>query len=627
MGLKTRELTWGRRTQIVLVDDPNFVPDLILPPLDFDENGDLVLPGFEFSQRSKVLSQFSPLDHGSNSPANAPFINLNIRHSSSQGSVNLASPFDNGRQSQKDDSMFPGAFGEEEELPFADFPIRIDADGNLIEEPELPLHPSQQIDFAEPATKDQSGVHFPDDEGMIVHGDEDALKIFGDDEGQLPVVDAAQHSIEQNDDVPFPSEEPVSPEPAEEQVQHQRKQRKQRKAKSLAPDVATHISRAEFKNWTDNYRARTQEAQDGPRQVAAAQAKKNAYNLVFGKGLGDVGILNGIPGLDHELAHFFAGENLKDIVMGDILAGVEEEVEEENARGGRRRRSASVAFGSENEAGEDGRRVRPRADEGEQEQQVDRSQQDAQVVDDSAMMFGDDQDLLPEVGREHPGSALSDHRRSSNAPWNRPSSVVPSSARSGKHIEAGRNAVEQSPLVGRGSILQQSEAKFSDDGVPVLGSDGFAPFGNDGAHDPSSFGDFGVEAGVSMQEVSTSQFMREALDREGRNFLGFVERVAADHGEEDAREESLRWVDFSGLFEPQDNTRAVVAHAFLHVLTLATKNQIKVRQDGVEQKEPFGEIRVGVKSAIQDDHDDFDEDVGEGQEMGIVEEEDQDVEE
>lgn len=601
MGVWTnRRLTFARRTQLVLVDDPNFVPDFTLPALDFDDNGELVLPGLGSSQRSKMSSQHSPLDNSSGSPGNLPFINLNIRHSSSQGSVNIPSPFDGENQPQDDNSKLP-VFGEDEELPWGGFPITIDEHGNMFEEPELPPQPLQIEDDPfgvndGPAQKNFGGTHLHDDDAQLMVGDDDAQAIVGEDEQQqqhqLPVVDPAQEMFQSNKDVPLPSEEPLSSD-LDEVPQPQRQRR--RRTKALAPDSATHISRSEFKNWSDKYMVRIEEAQLQPPQVSTAHARKNAFVLVFGMGLGDIGILNAIPGVEHELAEFYAGDNLRDMLMDEVLAGVEEAVEEEmeeRARGAARRRSASVAFGSEDDQSQDARRVRTRTDEAERQDST-QNRQDAPVVEDGMMPFGSDTaDMIPEVGREHPGSALSDHHRSSNAPWNRHSSV-----------EVGRNAVGTSPLVSRGSILQQANVKFSDDGAPAFGSDGFGPLQFDGAaHDLSSFADFGAAAGVSTQEANTSQFMRDALDREGRNFLGFVEGVAVQRGEEDEHSANLRWVQFDGLFEEQDKTKAVVAQAFLHVLTLATKGQIKVKQEGLDKLEPFGEIRIGAMTTVQEEY-------------------------
>lgn len=595
----------------MLGDDPSFVLELNLPPLDFDDSGELVITGFAFSQGSGFSSQHSPLDHSSISFDNAPFINLDIRRSSSQRSATLAPLLDGENRALNDDSLFPMALGEEENLPFAEFPIRIDADGNLVEEPELPAHPLQAFKSGDATQEDPVEVQFPDDDGVMILDDEEAQVMFGGNEASLPIQDPAQQTVRQNNEFQLPSYEPLSSDPVQKEPQPLRRQRK---AKTLGPDAATQIGRSDFKAWTETYLARTQKGNNAHQQATGAQARKNAYNLVFGTGLGEVGLFHSVPGLHHELAVFFAGDGLEDIVLGDTLAGIGqgtgEDFDKDNDGTGRRR-SASVAFGSEDEAeGEGARRVRPRGD-GAQDHPDGHSQRNAQIDDDDAMMvFGNDQDLLPEVGREHAGTALSDHRRSSNAPWNLPSSV-----RSGKHVEAGRNAVEQSPLISRGSILP-SDVRFSDVGLPALGSDGFAPFQNDGAHDLSSFEEFGVAAGVSTQEANTSQFMREALDREGRNFLGFVEHVAANHGEQDARDENLRWVEFDGLFDARDKTRVVVAQAFLHVLTLATKNQILVKQTGVEEQEPFGTISIGVTGVPQlggEEH------IGEVEALGDVE--------
>ncbi|KUI56193.1 Meiotic recombination protein rec8 [Cytospora mali] len=582
----------AKRAQITLVDDPNFVPTMNLPPLDFDENGELLLPDWDVSQRTKLSTQLSPFESGGSgaSPTCAPFINLDIRHSSSQGSLGIESPFGKGIQ-RPDDTDITMAFGDEEVLPFADFGLIIDAEGNLVEqpEPELPPYPPTMVEKA-------GGPHPPDDEGLIMPADEELQMIFGDEEQHFPEQIPAQNIPQQegHDFVPLPSEEL----PTSESGTKESRQRKKRNIKRMAPDSATHVNREEFKSWTENYITRTEVARNRPHHVTATQAKKNAYNLTFGMGIMGIGVLNQMPGLDHPLAEFFAGDEFKSAVMGDS----EEETEESRAR---RRRSASDAFGKEEE--DDERRVRARLNEYiEKEQQVGRNaEQEAQIVDDPMVMFGDD--LLPEVGREQPGSAMSDHRRSSNAPWNRPSSVVPSSIRSQKGVGGGRHAVEGSPLVGLGSILP-ADPKFSDGNMPLVGSDGFGPLPGDN-HDLSALNESNGSAGIPRQEANTSQSMRDALDREGQNFLGFVERIAAGHGEDDESGKDRRWVQFDGLFEPQDQTRAVVAQAFLHVLTLATKGQVSVKQDGAKEKIPFGEIRVGVTGPFEEQFEDAPEEM------------------
>lgn len=580
------QLNLLRRTHLMLGDDPNFVPDYVLPPLDFDDNGGLVLPGLDVSPGPRLSSQLSPLDRHSGSFDPAPLINLDIRHSSSIGSVHIASAFDLSDTTKNQEGLFTMSFGEEEDLPFAEFPIRIDADGNLIEEPELPVHQSQQ-------DKDGNAVQEDIAEAdLVMLGDEDANVSHVGDESQHPGLggDAQHEQTSPNNEKQLACEEPLVSASGGQELRSQPRplQRRLRKPKILGPDATTQVGRSEFKAWTEDYLNRAQAADESSRQVTAAQARKNAYNFVFGQGLGGVGVLNGILGLDHELAQLFAGKNLEGIVMEAALVGGEgsdQEADEEEARIGGRRRPASSAFGSEpasDDANE--RRIRPRLGESEHDR-------DIRMADEAMKLFDDDQGLWPEVGREQPGSALSDHRRSSNAPWNRQPSMVPSSVRSGKNIEDVRDAVEQSPLIGRGSVLH-SGVKFSDTGIPMFGSDGNAPCQSDGAHDPSSLGG-GSDFDFAMLEASACQVSRDALDREGRNFLAFVERMAADRGHLDANSGRKRWLAFDRLFGTQDRTRTVVAHGFLHVLTLASKNQIRVKQD------PLGEIYLGVMSNPQ----------------------------
>lgn len=537
-----------------------------LPALDFDEDGNIRLSGCNISQGTfNNQSQYSPVDRSASFEGSYD-LNLNIRRSSSeQGSHKLASPFGKSPNAPKpDDDIMPMIFGEEEELPFGDFGLAIDADGNVIEEPDLPPHrPSQpdQVDGpAEPGSRAPNPL-LQDDEGIRFDDDGDMQMNFGEE----PLPDAEALPARQRPEGEESPEQVLSSESAAHPAQ-----RKPRRIKQLAPDSATHISRDEFKGWSENYLDRMEADRRRPVTITAAQSRKNGYFLTYGIGLGGIGLPTGIPGYAHPLAEYFAGEALRKRILG-------KRDKDEDPHG--RRRSASAAF---EEEPEEERRVRPRLD-GEEQPGQGRSQVD--IPEEEGLVFAKD----VEVGRE--GQVpLSD--RASSVPWNRPPSVVPSSARSNKAnsaLQSGRQ-VEGSPLVGRGSILPIE--RFSDN--MQFGSDGAGP-----AEQPSSFSEFGAAAGVNTQDANTSQFMRDALDREGRNFLGFMERVATDRGIDDAVEDR-RWVEFDGLFEQQDKTKVVVAQAFLHVLTLATKGQIKLKQEGAKQKIPFGEIRVGIQGPFEE---------------------------
>lgn len=492
-------LTANRRGQLILLDDPDFIPDMNLPEFDFDNNGNLVLPNL--SQRSgKTSSQLSPLE-ASRTP-DAPFIDLRIRHSSSLSSLNLASPFggDGKAAQQQDDDLMPMVFGDEEEIAFGDFGLAIDEDSNVIEEPELPAQRPVQPEGENELVLPESGgqVQQPDEEGApIVDFDGDIQMNFG--ENPLPDAEAlparAQKGAKFEE---LSSESAVAP------------SRRARRSKAPKLDQGdSRVSRMELKSWNSDYLANMEQARNTHKQISAALAKKNAFNLTFGLGIANIGGPSSIPEFVHPLTEIFAGQELQARILGRPV--IDEEATSKNGR----RRSASLAFEEDEEAQE--RRVRLKMDDGSEQQ--GRASQDAQI-EDNALVF----DNEPEVGRD-PGSALSDML--SSVPWNRPASAVPSSAQSQKSAQArlGRH-VEGSPLVGRGSILPEIE-RFSDN-IPAFGSDGFSLLPEQG----SSFSEFGPAAGVNTQEAQTSQFMRQALDREGCNFLGFVQRVAKEDGDD-----------------------------------------------------------------------------------------------
>lgn len=122
--------------------------------------------------------------------------------------------------------------------------------------------------------------------------------------------------------------------------------------------------------------------------------------------------------------------------------------------------------------------------------------------------------------------------------------------------------------------------------------------------------------------ADTSQQMINALDREGQNFARFLRHIAKTKGyaNEDDEQDEKAWVSFDDLFEPEDRKRAVVVQAFHHVLTLATKNVVKVKQDGQGGLKLFGEIRVGVDLPLSEDggEEGEDEEMGDGGEESRI---------
>jgi meiotic recombination protein REC8 len=599
----------------MLEDDPEFDLNPVLPAFHFDDDGNLVIPQLSQSSR-KTSSQLSPLDQdGSFSSSNRSIIGgFDLSQSPfGRGNSIIAEQFGAGTMTpgKEEDVLMPFGDEERELQALDDWGIEIDADGNIMEEPQLPrlphpeeeegahiLQEDQPIPFDGEGDVIMSGGNnvFHSDPPLFLRREEEEEQGRGQEEEQQQELEEQEVAVE---DEASSGQAPV------------RIQRKRRRP-ILAPDDQTKITRQELKSWSTNYLANAEQASQPRHGVTPTEARKNAFNLVFGRGIAGVGVPTGLLGLPHPLAPHFAGEGLQACLLGIVIT----QADGEPASGPRgRRRSALEAL----ELGQDDaeRRVRPRLSD-------DEASQDAQPQlphpdDDALLPIADDNDLPPvEVGRRAEGSLLPDNDIPSDVPWNRPSSQIPSSSiKGGPGSKPPSRQVSASPLHGRGSVLLDIE-RFSDN-HPHFGSDdgiggvgpgsdgGFAPLhsgpggGGGGSSLPSDMplpgrGDFGTQP----QPQTTSQQMRTALDREGRNFLDFVESVARKEGhpisDNDTNDNNNRhWVEFTSLLQAEDQKRAVVAQAFHHVLSLATKNVIKVKQDGQGGIEPFGVIRLGVE--------------------------------
>ncbi|KAK4235875.1 hypothetical protein C8A03DRAFT_17427 [Achaetomium macrosporum] len=581
----------AKRQELILEDDPEFDLNPVLPAFHFGDDGNLVVPQESQTSR-KTSSQLSPLQgEGSLSSSNRCFPGgFDLSHSPFGGRNSLVEePFGSGKA---DDDLMPLGDEERELQAFDDWGIEIDADGNIIpamEEPQLPRLPrAREEENATPMPQDEF-IMF-DDEGDLIMGG--AGSAFNSDP-PLPLGhEELQEGEQQQEPEQNRAEEGVAVQDELSSGQAPVRVRWQRRRPVLAPDDQTKITRQELKSWSANYLANAEQARQPRHGITATEARANAFSLVFGRGIAGVGFPTGVPGFPHPLASHFAGEGLQARLLGIIITHPDGE-DTEAPRG--RRRSALEALELEGDDAE--RRVRRRI--GDQDSEDDQHAQRLPQPDDALPPFPEDDELPPvEVGRRA-GSVLPDIP--SDVPWNRPSSQIPSSSVKGGASKPPSRHISVSPLHGRGSlslIPGPEIERFSDDHQAFLGSDGlgsqgFAPLHSGPAgssmSDPITFG-----AGDAQP---TSQVMRHALDREGKNFLDYVESVAKEKGYPDDDENNNRrwWVDFDQLFEPEDQKRAVVAQAFYHVLSLATKNVIKVKQDGQGGHEPFGAIRLGVE--------------------------------
>ncbi|KAK0737560.1 Rec8 like protein-domain-containing protein [Apiosordaria backusii] len=625
----------AKRKELMLQDDPDFDLNYQLPVFELDDEGNLIMPAVESQTSRKTSSQMSPYQLDSFNAGGSGSIHggLDLPGSSSgRGNSLPDAPFgtDNMDFGKDDEQLLP--FGDEERQlqPIDDWGIEIDADGNvvsLVEEPELPQLPQGNVPEFDNHLFSDLGLDRFDNEGdLIMANSGPALPCdfpLPSDPPVPPQQEQAQPEGEQEQ-----QEQEVAMDENANEVQAPARARRQRRRQVLAPDDQTMLTRGQIRHWGDNYVDRVEEetARHQRRGLTATETRRNAFNMIFGQGLASVGYFAGHPNIPHPLAPHFAGEGLQAQLLGLIIPGPDDNNEPATPRG--RRRTASEALELEEDE-EAARRVRPRLS----------IEPDAQVVpqpdnNEPQLFLPGEQGEPIEAGRAT-GAQLSEVH--SDLPWNRLSSQIPSSSikggGGGGGSKPGSRHVSASPLThrARAGILSGSDQieRFSDQ--PIFGSDtGF--FSNNGGNFPSSdpAGAVGTDLLTAAAEPAnnTSQQMIQALDREGQNFMGFIQQTAKKRGyrypnnEDDDTEQHDEkvWVSFEDLFEAEeDRKRAVVAQAFHHVLCLATKNVVKVRQDGQGGFVPFGTIRVGVDLPLFKDDGGDDDDDGVGEEgMGGV---------
>lgn len=102
---------------------------------------------------------------------------------------------------------------------------------------------------------------------------------------------------------------------------------------------------------------------------------------------------------------------------------------------------------------------------------------------------------------------------------------------------------------------------------------------------------YGPAAAVSTQEAASSQWLAATLEQEAFNFFSFIKTTIYDKEDDqpgtDTRDRST--TTFEELLPSEKNTNVVAAQGFLHVLSLATKGLIRVRQT-----EDFGDIVLSI---------------------------------
>lgn len=112
-----------------------------------------------------------------------------------------------------------------------------------------------------------------------------------------------------------------------------------------------------------------------------------------------------------------------------------------------------------------------------------------------------------------------------------------------------------------------------------------------------SHADDDAHAHAHASKKTQPKWLSSNLDQESVNFLTFV-KTRLDDDNDDGEEETGRTdVSFSALFPHESISPVVATQAFLHVLTLATSNALRVHQGNVVDAngaQEVGDIRIAL---------------------------------
>lgn len=331
-----------------------------------------------------------------------------------------------------------------------------------------------------------------------------------------------------------------------------------------AVDDKIYIARSEIRNWNSNYIAAMTELKTRRDVVSKAQAKTDAAKLVIEQGIANVGFNAKSKIVSSKLAAAFAGWPLITRVQG--REPDEDQVTEPQPRS--RRRKADEAFLDEPTIPERNIRVNPGAQPEISRATFNKEGKPTTFEDESFFELGMDA-----------ATPMKDHHSSSLMPWSQPGSVAPSSSIRDGQGSAQKSTIAPSPLFSRSnsgilaSLERRSEPR-QNSCEPLL----FAP------QNPSIKG----EASAQSQLVAS----QEGLDIASQEFLQYAITKTLSIGSNN------QWIEFEQLAHPESHAKAIAAQAFIHVLSLASRNLISVQQVGRDENIPFGPIHIGIAMDI-----------------------------
>ncbi|KAL6721901.1 R8 protein [Lecanora helva] len=613
-AVKTSELDPNagktRPDQLVLPDNPAFLPDFALPGLDVDlsaldistddssRRSSLLLP---HSQRSSISSQQELEDSmlgliiPSSVSAGVGDLGGFVLHSEHVSSAQRSAQFGQPLVEEDEDFNFDPGFA-------------LDAEGNIIEEPTtgpnqapregMPLGSEAAVSTRMPQEMSE-GLQPLHPEREPVH-EEIGLPILGDDDDNI------LHAAE-----PFPAmtdpgrvrAQHLSPSEVRDERESSESAwaplpRKRRVPKQLPVDARQELHNADLAQWKANYIENMAEATEAKKNhKAPALAKKNAAFWVMGAGIGGVGAGIGASKLKSPLDMFSGG------AMMEALTGIKASIPQP-----KRGRDDEEGDGSDSEA----RRVRMRVDDSEQIGRGD----ELHLEDNDETMISAGEGI--EVAR-HAQAPLED----SPFPWNvssglgsRQGSVIygrgfassigglPTSAGRPSSIPGvgtlGPGSLERrtGPVTSASPLIRRGRERYSSLEIPAAGDDSEILGGH---HLSDEFQMYGPGAAVDTQTAMSSQWVRSTLDQEASNFLAFVEaKISTIAAPEDEEEDELAGrgqpkgsITFEKMLPPQENTKIVAAQGLYHLLALATKSLINV-----EQTPANGPINVGLPARL-----------------------------
>ncbi|KAL8974252.1 MAG: hypothetical protein Q9197_001505 [Variospora fuerteventurae] len=592
--------------QLVLEDDPAFVPDMIFPGLDIDLAA-LDISTDASSHRSSILSPYSHRTSLSSQHASDESALGLIIPSSDEGGDGALGGFvipSSEHASVRQSAGVGGAFGETEDDFNLDPGFIFDNDGNIIDTGEgaAPLQPQSALSAPGRIRSDSgasSHVRRELREGMqagqVEFGGFMEFNNFprADDEDLiLPQAEA------------FPPLAPqtlggaVSERGSSSEAAVAPQQRKRRQPKVLPVDQAQELRNTDLANWNNDYAINMDDAKKSKIQhKAAAVAKQNAAFWVFGGGIGGIGAGLGASKAKGPLVNTFSGDALLQTLTGIPTPAT-----------GRKRNQEEV---EKDQSDSEARRVRMRLGD----EELGRAQ-GLHLEDDEAMVVPGSEAI--EMGR-HARPSLED---TSQFPWNRSASIRESRQGSitwgqgfassvGGFGTSGGRPSSLPPIMGPGSLdrrasritsasplIGRGREPHSDLDVPQF--DDIELLGPSTSAAGDDFQIYGPAANVDTQDAAQSQWLRSTLDAESNNFLEFIRTevshkatavAAAQEVEKDfpSIAAAPNSVLFEELLPPTKNTKIVGAQALLHVLALATKGLIEV-----EQQEDYGSINLSL---------------------------------